>query len=361
MKNRFNFPPLGLTAVLLMFLAGCGDDDNESNPETTVEEDKANIEATFNEALNCIEVLRDGPAMDVLLREFLSISDGETFNDEWIDDLGQELGEVLDLQQVEDNQRFDISFYAGTYTYNHPDGRWSKANDQNNRLVFEFPSSPQETSNNAVMVIENYSDTRVQIESETYYLPNTVNVNVTVDGSEIFRLTLNDVDYASNNDFEIPVAVDLEIFMNPFTLTIGLDRTTTTDFVLDIDFTDGADCSWGIDVELQLDTDDFENLSLDDVARMTVAVRINDLTVRSLSGIAELIQADDPSENEINTLLDLEVLFDDVKIGDLEIDDNNDTVIIFYKDGSWEDSAVYYEDFLDGLEALLVEFTGEWD
>lgn len=359
MKKNHNSLFAGI-AITLLTLAGCGDDD-ESNRETTVDEDKANIETTFDEALNCIKVLRDGPAMNVLLREFLSLSDGQAFNNDWIDDLTLELEDVLDLHQVEDNQRFDIGFYAGTYTYNSVFGWWTKTNDQDNRVVFEFPSTPQEAMNNAVMVIENYSDTQVQIESETYYLPNTANVNVTVDGTEIFRLTLRDVDYDSNNDFEIPVAVDMEIFMNPFTLSITIDRNTTTDFVLDIDFTNDAGCDWGIDAEVQLDTDDFENLSEDDIESITATLRINDLSIRSLSGIADLLKADDPSDTEINRLLDLEVLFNNVKIGDLEYNSENETVIIFYKDRTSEDSAVYYDDFLDELEALLVEFTGEWD
>lgn len=346
--------------ISLLTLAGCGDDD-ESNRETSVDDDKANIEATFDEALNCLKMLKDGPAMNVLLGEFLSLSDGQVFNEDWIDDLTVELKDVFDLRLIEDNQRFDIGFFAGTYTYNSPLGLWTKTSDQDNRVVFEFPSSPEEAMNNAVMVIENYSDTRVQIESETYYLPNTANINVTVDGTEIFRLTLRDVDYDDNNDFEIPVAVDLEIFMNPFTLTVDVDRNTMTDFVLDIDFTDDADCDWGIDAEVRLDTDDFENLSEDDVERVTLAVRINDLSVRSLSGIAELLKADDPNDTEINSWLDLKVLFDDVKIGDLQYDGESDSIIIFYKNGTSEDSAVYYDDFLDELEALLLEFTGEWD
>lgn len=353
----------GILAASALTISGCSDDDNESSQETTVAEDKANIQATFDEALNCISVLKNGPAANILLREFLGLSDGEAFNDDWIDDLAQELEKVLDLQQIENNQRFDIDFYTGTYIYSIATESWNKVDDQINRVVFEFPSSPEETTNNTVMTIENYSDTQVQIESETYYLPNTVHANVVVDGIEIFRLRLNDVDYASNNDFEIPVTLDLEIFMNPFTITVNVERMNTTDFVLDMDFTDGANCNWGIDGEVELSTDDFENLTEDDVENVTLAVSINELTIQSLSGIAELIKLNDPdpSENVINTLLDVEVLFRDMKIGDLEIDQDNETVIIFYKDGTSEDSAAYYEDFVDELEALLLEFTGEWD
>ena len=64
-------------------------------------------------------------------------------------------------------------------------------------------------------------------------------------------------------------------------------------------------------------------------------------------------------ENEVNSLLDLEVQFNDVKIGDLRFDEENETVIIFYKDNTSEDVATFFDDFVDELEELFIEFTGE--
>ena len=344
--------------VSVSFLMSCGDDEppTEGGDETTVAEDKANIEATFDEALECIRLLKNGEAVDVLLREFVGLSDGESFNEDWIEDLAENLEDVLDINTIEDNQRFDIALFQGTYTYSNSTETWSKASDQTNRVVFEFPTSPAATSNNAILVIENYSDNEVIIEGETYFLPSSIDVSLTVDDVSIFRLDLNDVDYASNSDFEIPISVDMELFINPFTINAVVERINTTEFKLDFDFSDGAACNWGADVNLKLDNDDFENLTEDDITSITAKVRINDLSVESLSGIAELIKLDDPSDNEINSLLDLQVLFKDVKIGDLKVDDDNETIIIFYKDNTSEDTATYYEDFADEVEALFEEF-----
>jgi len=347
--------------IAISFLMACNDDDTPppGGTETTVAEDRANIEATFDEALECIRLLKDGAAVDVLLREFLGLSDGEAFNEDWIEDLTLSLEDVLVLDQIEENQRFDISQFAGTYTYNLNSESWVRVNDQNNRVVFRFPSSPTAASANAELIIENYSDNEVIIESERLFLPSAIDVSLTVDNILVFRFDLNDVDYADNGDFEIPISVDLEIFLSPFTLTLQVERNSTTEFTLDLNFTDGANCNWGADVNVTLDNDDFENLTEDDITSVTATVRINDLSIQSLNGIAELIKLDDPSENDVNSLLDLEVLFNDVKIGDLRLDDENETVIIFYKDNTSEDTATFYEDFADEVEQLFTEFTGE--
>ena len=49
-----------------------------------------------------------------------------------------------------------------------------------------------------------------------------------------------------------------------------------------------------------------------------------------------------------------------VKIADLEYDEDNETMIVYYKDQSFEDINTFYDYFLSGLESLLFEFIGEW-
>ena len=348
-----------LICFIILGLASCGnDDDPEPVKETTVEEDRQNIQNSFDAVVHCVETFKNGPAVNVLFREFLGLSEGEIFNEEWIENVEAGLDAVISLDNIEENDRFDINFYAGTYSYNIDTDTWSKANDQSGQVVFKFPSGPEATSNNATLTISNYSDEAATIESETLYLPKKATVNLDVDGVTILHLKLNDVTYASNADFEIPVKVDFEIYMNPFTLSLVVGQSTTKDFELSLNLTDGNDCNIGVDVTAKLNSDDYENITENNIESVTVVVTANDLKVQTLTGIAELLKLEDPTENDINTLIDLDVLFKDIKIADLKWDENGQTVIIFYKDGTSEDTSNFYDEFVEDIKSIFDEFFG---
>jgi len=347
-----------LFVLLMVLFNACTDPEKQGAAETTVEEDKVNIQQTFDDVLQCVENFKNGNSIDVIFRDFLNLSNGEPLNDLWLEELTSDLSSVINLDDIENNQRFDISFYAATYTYNIANSSWSKTLDQSNRVVFEFPSKPTATENNAELVLENFVDAGVTIDSETIYLPVSFDMIFDVDGARVTEINLNNVQYASNADFEIPVVLDLSIFMDPLTMTFAVSRNSTTSFNLLFTATDDDACDISLAGSLELDHDDYENLKETDIKKVTFELKLNKLKVQSLSGIAEFIKSEDRTENDFNTLIDLEVLFEDVKIGDLEWDETNDAFIIVYKDGTKEDSAIYHDGFFDDLADLWVEFFG---
>jgi hypothetical protein len=362
MKNKY-MSVFRLSFVMLLvsvvFLNSCTDPvEEEVVVETTVAEDKVNIQKTFDDVLLCMEDFKQGNAVDAILRDFINLSNGEVMNDVWMEELFSDLSSVISLDDIDTKQRFDIAFYAATYTYNISSKTWSKSLDQNNRVVFEFPSSPSETSNNASFVIENYVDERVTIDTETIFLPTSFDVIFSVDAAIITEVNLNSVQYASNADFEIPTALDIAIFIDPIEMSLVVSKNSTTSFSLVFTAQNEGMCNLSLDAGLELAHDDYENLNSEDIKEVTVVVQLNDLKIQSLSGIAELMSIEDPTANEINTILDMEVLFKDVKIGDLEYDEDNDAVNIVYKDGTVEDTAKYHEGFFEDLADLWVEFFG---
>ncbi len=337
-----------------------GDGIGDACDETTVAQDKNNIEASFDSIFSCAETFEGGAAIDAILRDFIGLSDGESLNEDWVDGLVDSLDLVFDFDIIETNNRFDIGFHDGIYTYNHGTKLWTKT-DAQNRIVLNFPSSPSQTSNNSVITVENYSDQLITVEDDALYSPTMVDATLVVDGVTIIAVDLRSVTYASNADFEIPVEVDLEVFVNPYTITVDVDRNSSTEWTVAFEFAEVTGCGIGIDAELTLATDDFENLTEDDILDVQVTLHFNDMAIQSLEGIAEILQIEDPTENQINTFLDVDLLFNDIKIGDLEYDEANETITIFYKDGTSDDTAIYYEDFLEDLETLIIDLSGAWD
>jgi len=334
-----------------------GDGFGDACDETTVAQDQNNIQESLNSIVGCVNAFKNGLAVDFVLRDFLGLAKGDTVNLLWVETILGDLENVVDPAGIDEGLNIDL--VAGTYTYDHEGSAWNKAADQTGRVVLNFPSGPNETSNNSTLILENYEDEEVTIDLSTLNLPVKFDLSLAVDGVQLLAINLKNVEYSTSVDFQIPVAVDVSFYVNPYTLSIDVARNANNEFTLSLDFVDDmASCSLGVDAFLKLDSDDLGNIGTSNVLDATIAVHINDMTVQALNGIAEILQIVDPTENQINEFVDAEILYKGLKIGDLEYDELNDTVIILYKDGSSEDSANFYQSVLDDLEIIFEEFFG---
>ena len=325
---------------------------------TSVEEDKANVQKTFDDLLMCVTDFKNSRSVDIFFRDFLNLTDGDVLNEDWIEDFTEDLENVIDFDHIDETSRLDLGFHAGTHIYNIGTQSWDKVNDVNDRVIFLFPSEPTLTTNNVELIMDKYEDQQVMIDGETIYLPTSVHVIMNVDNEKIMELDLANTVYADNQDFEIPVEVSASLFMDPINITVDLQRLSTTEYRLESTIQDGSSCNIGLEVDVELKDDDFENLSLDGFEKVHVKVNVGKMTIQSLADIATLIAEDDVTDIRANSLLDIDALFDGIKIADIEISDEQETVFIFYKDLSSEDSKTYYESFWEDVKDLWTEFFG---
>ncbi len=362
MTMRINYFTLSIFTCLLITLTmfSCNKDNMEEVVPTSVEEDRENIQSTMDNMLVCMEEMTQARSIDIFLRDMLDVSEGEAHNEEWAENLAEGFEQVFDFDHIDDSQRFNINYHAGTYTYNLSSGSWNKSNASENTVTLQFPSSPDATTNNVVVLVDRYEDQLVSIDGESVYLPNIAHTLVNVDGQRTFELNLDNMTYADNADYEIPVEIDARIFLDPMNISVDVDRLSTTEYSGVLSFSDGNSCDLSLEAELELADDDFENLSEESVVKLHATLDVGDLTVQSLAGLGELLGMEDPSESEINSLLDLDVLFKNVKIADLEYDEAEENFMIFYKDGSTESAANFVDSFLEDMEIIVKEFTGEW-
>lgn len=378
MNFKRKFSPLAFLAFLLIgfTITSCNKDTDpmtggdpmvdpvvdpvEEPVVTTVEEDKANIQTTLDNMLVCVDDMTSARAIDVLLRDFLQMSDGEVYNEEWASDLSGNFENVFDFQHIEENSRFNLTHHKGWYSFNHATQSWNKAPVEDNIVTVQFPTSPELEANNAVIIIDRYEDQSIVIDGEDLFAPASIHAQLNVEGQKIFELNLDKVTYAENSTFEIPVEIDADLFMDPMTISLDVTRNSTTEFTGMLAFNDGSSCNMSLEADVTLMDDDFENLTEESIEKVHAKVRIGDLTIQSLAGLADLIGQEDPDQSTINSLLDLDVLFGDLKIADLEYDEVEENFVLFYKDESSESAASYIDSFLEDMEAMIVEFTGEW-
>ena len=368
-----------LLFIASIFVVSCGDedptcDDGIQNGEetgidcggpdcapcvTTVEDDKANIQETFDDLLMCVTDLKNSRTIDVLFRDFLQLSNGEVKNESWIEDFTGSLEGVFDGEHVEENSRLDLAYHAGTHMYDHNLGYWTKVNNVDDRMIFLFPSEPNMTTNNVELIMDKYEDQQVVIDGESLFLPTAIHVIMNIDNERIMELDVTKIVYAENQNYEIPVEISATLFMDPVNMTIDLTRLSTTAYNFTTTIEDGSTCLIGVEVDIELKDDDFENLTSDGFEKVHAKVNVGKMTIQSLADIATLIslaEDDNLTDTQVNSLLDIDALFDGIKIADIEISEEQEAVIIFYKDLTSENSNVYYESFWEDVKGLWDEF-----
>lgn len=398
MKSRTKLFPISLFAVILIAftISSCNKDTDPINPidpmdpmdpvvmitcndgiqngnetgidcggdcaacETTVAEDKENIQYTLDNMLVCVEDMTSARAIDILMRDFFQVSDGESYNQDWVDNLSSNFENVFDFQHITDNGRFNLAHHAGRYYFDHATQAWAKTPLPSGIITVGFPTTPDHTENNAVFVIDDYTDQSINLSGDDVFGPKTIHAQLNVDNLKLFELTVGNVTYAENTSFEMPVEIDASLYLDPMTISLDVTRNSSTEFFGILSMNDGSACRMSLETDLTLTDDDFENLTNDSFEKIHGKLKVGDLTVESLAGLAELIKLDEPDESTVNSLLDLDVLFKDLKIADLEYSEAEESFILYYKDATSESAGNYIDSFLEEMEAIIVEFTGEW-
>lgn len=357
-----------LSKLLILSLIGisllrCSEDkDDSTTVETTVVEDKENIQNSLDNMISGMKSLKAGDGVTAF-DNFLNMNNGEVLNENWIDNLFSNLDEQMDLSYVGDSKRFNFGTHTGTYSWNSFTGNWDKNNSPSDKIVLEFPAEASSGSNNAYLSMSNYNDKNVIFNDEQLWLPTSMIVIVKVDDQEVMNLNLKNVSY-DNSNFSIPVEIDLEMRLEPYDFSVNAFRETSTKFHFDIEYSNNNSDSFSLASDITLNHSDYENLDPEnDIKSVAGTVKYEEFSLQYSADIETLLSLDEPTANQINSLVNIDVYYNSKKIGDLEYRDldGEEEVFIVYKDGSSENSSVHYDDFIEDLELITLEFIGEWN
>lgn len=364
-------------AVGSMLLMGCkkdGEGEGSSTDggttavETTVAEDKENIHAAMDEIVNCLSNMKNGAMMNSIVA-FTGLSEGEALKEDFIESILTNMDGAIDTIEVPTGDKFYFSYFTGTWSYQKSDSSWTRSSSPSDKIVLEMPSDDAATTNNVVCTLQDYSDKKYELDGEEIYLPNSFSFSITKDGDKIGGIELNDLAFEQSGDIVIPINIDGSVYLNPFTFTVDGERTSSTQFQASINIEDGSGCDYSMSAKLDVAHDDYVNLNEEDIKSLQGSVGHNSLKVNYFIDIEKLVLLGDAAgedgltEAEINENIDLDVLIKDSKIGNLVLKEGTDTdveVHIEYKDGSMENTDVYYEPFIEDVEALFDDLTGPW-
>tara|TARA_R110002124_G_scaffold287272_1_gene472173 strand:- start:17924 stop:19006 length:1083 start_codon:yes stop_codon:yes gene_type:complete len=349
----------GLFTVTGLIMS-CSDSPNNSdaeNPDTTVEEDMSNIESSLDNTIELMGNLEDG-SFSTAMKSFLGMSAGEITSEDWIEDVFTGMEDYIDIEATEDNRRFDFNAHRGVYSYNPNNDEWTQSSSNN--ITLQFPSSENSNSNDMTAILSNYADAQANVDGDSYFLPTQLLLEVEKSGERIFAFDLKNLVYSDNPDLPVPNIVDVEIFTAPFTHTLKYNKNSSTEFSFSFKV-ENDDLLTGIDLELKLGSDDYANLEEEDLENLSGSLMLtSNFTIDFDFEVGTLLTIDDPSENQINSLFNAEVKYKSFVIGQLEWSEENEDVMIIYKDGTSESASRYYEDFVERIETVFFAFSGDW-
>jgi len=321
---------------------------------TTVEEDKENVQRSFDDLTGCAMEVRDARTFTELFQNFLGMTDGEIMNEEWVNDVTGGLEEVFDFDHVEENSGFDMAFHAGTFVYNANTSSWNKVSDVSDRVVLQFPSNPDATTNNVELVLDRYTDELVTMDGESVSLPTTMHAALTIDGNMAFEISLDNITYSDDSETQLPTSMTASVFMDPINLEIDLSSSSATAYEMGMSIQNSGLCDVSVQTQFELADTDMNTMDMASFNQAAVQINLGRLSFRTMGDLASVLELEDPTDSQINSMVDLDLFFEEFKIADIEINDDMETILLLYKDGSTEEANSLLED----IEEILAEFFG---
>lgn len=343
---------LGLS-LSLVFFNSC----EKKAKETTVEEDKENVEKLFDDIVVQAEDFKNGCGVRSI-DNFYNLENGTARNQVWVDDITRALDAALDYDYIDQTRQFDFSRHAGTYQWNGTS--FTKSASPSNQVVVEAPARMGQASNNAVATVSSYTQQSTTFDGTTYWLPNTASMNVKVDNSDCMGLELEKAVY-DNGTFMMPIDAKMNVNLSPFDFEIATNRTAGNTYDMSMKAFNAGNEKFGIEAEMTFSDSDFSDFTGEDVERAVGKITYGDFTLPFDVNIKALGDLINPSQTQINQMVQVSVEYKGNKIADLEFQDaSTATIIIIYKDGSREDLYSEYEELADRLEVVFSDFVSQW-
>jgi len=292
----------------------------------------------------------------------LNLDEGDVLSENWIEDMVENIDDLLNLNTIDDENRFDFNGNTGTYTWSQSAQSWSQTSIPSNKIIIRFPSSEGTSINDAEFTFHSYNDIALFYDGESIYAPTSLNADLYVTGTKVFELNGN-YTYDVGNPTPIPININTAFTFNPFTITITGQRITSTEFEADLSITNNSGCLTSLHVDAEFAHDDYENLENTDIIEVNTTMSHDNMSIVGFVDGA-LIAIDDPSNTQINNMSDIDMYYSGNKIGELILqqDSNGDeNIYIRYSDSSVEHTEVYYDPFLTNMEQILFPFLGDWD
>ena len=137
---------------------------------------------------------------------------------------------------------------------------------------------------------------------------------------------------------------------------MSITEINSTKFKLTSDMFSGQGCGMTISATVTFKNDDYNNLAIeDDLKTLEGEYKSGDMSIKSNWDASAYYAISNPTTTTLNSTLSNTVYNKTEKIADLKFLDvaGNRKLFIYYKDGTSENTSVYYDPFLTNLKNTL--------
>lgn len=350
-----------LLLPLLLFISSCEDNspDEIKESEKTAEESKKDVSRAFYSVLADLSTINKGTGMQSL-QELMSweAGDGQNSSSEaWVEMLFMALDEAvienIGEDSMEDIQRLQMSRLGGIYVWNSSTAEFD-VTESEDKFEVQMPSDVEQPTNNLVITFSGYEDTQVNWglgeENEMVYLPLKGDLTLKIDGELIFGFHISKISYDTENMGGYPTEFKASVTMSPATFYIDMyQEENNTKTVLDFSMFIAEKPVLGVKGAFTVANSDYINFEESDLKDLDIELTINDLMIDIQVPMDQILMLDNPTESQINNLVNGQILYQGEKVADLVFSQADETLYFEYRDGSREDAFAYIEMLLAGF------------
>jgi len=364
---------LSILLIISILFMGCeGEDgvDEITDSKNTSEQDKVIVENQIEDFLGCMESMESGELSQLLLDLYDNIeNDNTNYHDDVLEaftnlNIGQFI-ETMDYPY----DLFNFSNHTGTYKYNTALGTWTTEN-ASNAINILFPVFTNSNSNDIEIRLSNVKQELIDIIDEKVYIPTSLVLDVYFNSKRVFGVNIKNVKYEMQDEIPVPTDIDLTIYTKPFTHEIRIDRVNSKYFSVFYSLDSDSGCRTEIKSEIKLLSSDYENLEDEDIKTISGYFLLNGLKFIYNGDMEYLLGIDDPTTSQINNYIDVSVLENDTKIGELKLIEETDgdySVVMVFTDGTeinGQDFAgigLDAQHLIDRIEGIISRYTNRLD
>lgn len=369
-------------------------DNNSNNSICNPQTDQLDVTNTLNTIPTCISEIEQGETME-LINYFVEFNNGEATElfstaemENWAENLATIVTDNIIVTQFDgddwigDNYYFNFDQNKGVYSWNATTGTYDVS--AGDIIEVNFPSSPDESNNNATLKIFNYidytwQDPEMDNNVEIVEIPTSMSCELEVDNQIIFTInhsiSFNDSFMVDN--YEIPSNISVSVFIDPVNIELQANRLNP--YLFNAGFSiNSSNCDINVVGETTLLTTNYLDIITEDpdewvseINYISLDISVSNLV---LDGVMDCQLLDDMSNglnddisvSDINTVTGIDVVYQGENIGYLNLISNDsddysaEDIEIVYCDDTQQSVVFYINPLMNSIENLIYPYAGLW-
>ncbi|MBC6401454.1 MAG: hypothetical protein GDA51_01880 [Ekhidna sp.] len=242
------------------------------------------------------------------------------------------------FSEVSDDEIESFDDIKGRYVWNFETETFKKS--ASDFFIVEFPTEESSENNAEFRINELELEEFTSDEFKGEYGPKLIDAQLKVDDEEVISLDLK-VEWSSD---EFPDLVTIDMNMKPFSLTFGFDdrNAKSSSLLSTLKLNDKTIVEADGYVEFETERKEEANL-------VEGHIIYNNLKVEG----KVLVNNDEEEDYDPNDFIDVEILINDKKAGDLVVIGDDDILYIEYPDGQTEEIEILFEEAIDEIEEFI--------